>query len=91
MKIYAVNKDTSYGRNVETLYFTSRDKALGYILGLYSANNERPRGYDKEKEWYNATWVYDVEFLTSAKNCDKFKYVMAAGNASYHIEKINVL
>ena len=91
MKIYAVIKDTSYCKDVEKIYFTSKNKALGYILGLYRANNEQARGYDKKKQYYNATWIYDLEVLMDAKNCEMFKYVMASGGATYRIEKINVL
>lgn len=90
MKVYAVIKDTPYRKESEIVYFSSREKALGYILGVLTTRNETPRGYDKKEESYNAKWCYNKEQLFDTKNWNVYKYVMAGG-ATYHIQKIDIL
>lgn len=88
MKVYAVVKGTSYTNNAETIFFTSKNKALGYIYGMMTNG---PRGYEKEKQWYNSTWCYDEHKLFDSKNWDKYVYVTDGGSVNYRIKQVNVL
>ena len=45
MKVYAVMKNTPYRTGAEIVYFSSREKALGYILGILTTRDETPREF----------------------------------------------
>lgn len=90
MKIYAVVKDTAYVNKDLVSLFSSEEKALGYIISIVT--KEYPvRGYNKEENWYNASWCYDTDKLFDSKNWDKYKYVTDDGKLTLYIEQLNVL
>lgn len=90
MKIYRIVKNTPYKNRAEEKYFTSREKALGYIMGLVSKDTHMG-AYSKNEEWYNATWCYDYEKLFNVKNWNKYCYVTDSGSTVLYIEQIDVL
>lgn len=89
MKVYAVVKTTSCSGRTTSIFFTSKNKALGYIIGIIK--DQPVKAYDKEKEWYNSVWCYDIDKLFDTKNWNKYKYVIDDGHATLHIEQFNVL
>ena len=90
MKIYAVIRDTAYTTNTELSFFTSHEKALGYILGIIAEKKESLRGYYKKDAWYNSEWCYDESILANSKHWNDFKYVLEDGRATLRIEQIDV-
>ncbi|MBO7694687.1 MAG: hypothetical protein J6T10_18885 [Methanobrevibacter sp.] len=88
MKVYAVVQRTHDSRVEIIDYFSSRQKAMDYVIALMK--DCPARGYDKAKAWYNAYWEYDSSKLFDVKNWNKYRYVNKTGNIVYFIEAIPV-
>lgn len=91
MKIYKVVRGSSCRAIEEEIFFTSRDKALGYILGYMTKTKEQLRGYPKQEDWWKAHWCYNKEILFNSKNWNEFKYVFNNGSGFFYIEQVEVL
>ena len=89
MKIYKVVRGSSYRAVEEEIFFTSREKALGYILGYLTKAKEQLHGYPKQENSWEAWWCYDKEILFNSKNWNKFKYVYGLG--FFYIEQVEIL
>ena len=87
MKAYAIIKNTPYSAGNVEKFFTSKSKAIGYIIAQFK--DEKPRGY--EKEWFDSNWCYDTDELFNSKNWNKYKYVMDGGKTTLYIKQIDVL
>lgn len=91
MKIYKVVRGASYRAVEEEIFFSSCDKALGYILGCMTENKEILRGYPKQEDnGWKAQWCYNKEILFNSKNWNKFKYVLNNGFGFFYIEQVEV-
>ena len=89
MTIYKVIRGNSYTNNAEEIFFTSRDKAIGYIIGRYAESKEKPHGVTRQPDWYNASFCYNPEMLFSIKNWNRYRYLI---NCEYfYIDSIKVL
>jgi len=88
MKIYKVIRGNSYTNNAEEIFFTSRDKAFGYIIGRYAENKIKPHAIVRNTEG-TASFCYDIEQLLNIKNCNKYKYLM--NGDFFYINSITVL
>lgn len=88
MKIYKVIHGNSVVENDKEIFFTSREKALGYIIGFYSRANEKPRAITKRPDWWNGQWCYNEKMIFDIKNWNKYKFII--GNEHMRIEAIEV-
>lgn len=88
MKAYAVVQRTSYTDNKSTVFFSSRIKALLYIAQIMMENHDEPRGYPKDKNYYDAIWCYDAKELFKEQNWNKFFYVAKTG--TFYIKQIEI-
>lgn len=91
MTIYKVTRGNSYTKNAEEIFFTSRDKALGYIIGIYAENKRTPAGRVRQADWWNADFCYDVEKLFDVKNLSKYNYLNMKSSDYFYIDSIKVL
>lgn len=89
MTIYKVTRGSSYNNNEEEIFFTSRDKAIGYIIGRYAESREKPRGRERRPDWWNGSFCYTAEKLFSLRNWNKYLYLINCG--FFYIDAINVL
>ncbi len=89
MTIYKVVRGNSYTNNAEEVFFTSRDKAIGYIIGRYAEAKKKPYGRVRQADWYNGAFCYDVDELLNIKNWNKYNYLM--NGEFFYINSIKVL
>lgn len=89
MKAYAVMQCVHDTKTKVIAYFSSRTKAMNYIITLMK--DYPARGYDKNKVWYNNYWEYDSSKLFDVKNWNKYRYVNDIGNITFSIEVISIL
>lgn len=88
MTIYKVTRGNSYSNNVEETFFTSRDKAFGYIVGRYAENKIKPHAI-KRMTGYKTEFCYDIEMLLNVKNCMEYNYLM--NGEFFYIDPIMIL
>jgi len=92
MTIYRVTRGTSYTKSAEEIFFTSRDKALGYIIGRYAEDGRTPVGRVRQADWWNASFCYNAEKLFDVKNLSKYNYLNMKYSGDYfYIDPIKVL
>lgn len=88
MKAYKVIT-ANHRRDIETILFSSKDKALGYIFNVVSMDKVIS-AHEKRNDWWNGTWEYDVEKLFSTKNWNKYEYVTNSGITTLRIEEVTI-
>ena len=89
MKIYKVICGTPYNDCAEEMFFTSREKALGYIIAKFGIHQFS--GYNKKEPYYSTnTWTNDPDKLFNIRNWNKYKYVVN-GIKTYIIEAVEAL
>lgn len=86
MKIYKVTRGNSYTDNAGEIFFTSRGKAIGYIIGRYAESQEKPHGRARQS---SANFCYAPEKLFDSKNWNKYFYIIKG--EFFYIDVITVL
>ena len=88
MKVYKVIRGNSYTNNAEEIFFTSRDKAFGYIVGRYAESHAQPIATVRNNEMMK-TFCYNADILFDIKNCTKYDYIIKS--EYFYINIVNVL
>ena len=90
MKVYKVTT-AEHRVDKEEKFFTSKNKALGYIIGIMS-NEKYPRAIVRQADgrWWNTTWCYDAEIMFDSKNWNKYEYVMNGGITTMRIDVVTI-
>lgn len=86
MKIYKVAMKNNTG-SIKEVFFTSKAKAVGYIVGRMDTEKEGCRAIEKKMD----CWVYDKKIISATKNWNKFYYIIDGGSTKVTIEEIIVL
>ena len=71
MTIYAIMEETPYSSKKAIAFFSSRAKALSYIMGAF--HNTKPHGYTNSG---SKEWEYDASKLFDINNWNKYCYVI---------------
>lgn len=92
MKVYQVVIHAHRNTDVERKFFTSKAKALGYVIGLYEDTNYQAIEKMPNGDWWNARWCHDTNRIFSVKNCLRYEYVFSK-NGAYNatIEEVEVM
>ena len=90
MKVYKVIT-ADHRKDKEEKFFTSKNKALGYIIGIL-ANEKYFAAIVRrtDNRWYDTSWCYDTEVIFDSKNWNKYEYVMNGGITTIRIEAVTV-
>lgn len=88
MKVYKVIRGNSFTDNAEEIFFTSRDKAFGYIIGRYAESNAKPLATVRHTGVMKK-FCYNTDMLFNVKNCTEYDYIIKG--EYYYINVINVL
>ncbi len=86
MKIYKIAMRKNTG-SIKEVLFTSKAKAVGYIIGRMDAEKEGCRAIEKKTD----NWEYDKKTICAIKNWNKFYYIIDGGSTKVTIEEILVL
>lgn len=86
MKIYKVIMKKNTG-SIKEVLFSSKPKAVGYIVGRMDADKGGCRAIEKKTN----DWEYDKKVICATKNWNKFYYIMDSGSTKVTIEEITVL
>lgn len=86
MKIYKVAMKNNTG-SIKEVLFTSKAKAVGYVVGNMDTEKEGYRAIEKKIDY----WVYDKEIICATKNWNKFYYIIDGGSTKVTIEEVIVL
>lgn len=90
MKVYKVSVIQYRQAVLDEKFFTSREKAIGYVIGLFG-DKDKYRAIERQVDWYNARWCYDTEKMFNVKNWNKYEYVIDHGVKTAVIDMIAVL
>lgn len=90
MKIYKVIT-AEHRTDMKEEFFTSKNKALGYIIGCMSSE-KHPEAIVRQADgrWWNAPWCKDTEIIFDSKYWNKYEYVMNNGIVTMRIDAITV-
>lgn len=73
------------------VYFSSKNKALGYIFSKMSDDGQFTAIERQEDgRWWDATWCYDTEKMFNSKNWNRYEYVMKSGRLVMYIEAVTI-
>ena len=86
MKIYKVVMKKNTG-SIKEVLFTSKAKAVGYVVGRMDTEKEGCRAIEKKM----GCWEYDKKAICATKNWNKFYYIIDGGSTKVIIEEIIVL
>lgn len=91
MKVYRV-VTTAYQKDThKDIFFTSKSKALGYIIGIMKTQKTISAIEHREDgRWYNSKWYYDIDQLFNIRNWNKYDYIINGGCGSLHIEEVQI-
>lgn len=92
MKVYQVKTYANRRFHGTSKFFTSKAKALGYVIGLYEDTNYRAIEKMPSGDWWNARWCHDTNKIFSVKNCLRYEYVFSKNGADIAtIEEVEVM
>lgn len=91
MKAYKVITLSHRGDTHNDIFFSSKSKALGYIIGIMK-DQVTIRGLERREDdkWYNANWCYEVDDLFNIRNWNKYEYMLDNGFISLLIEEVEI-